>query len=127
MNNQVSSVSEAQNLKVEEVIMCCLLSAATHQMAQRYVSMENGGFMNRQRKLKISGGKNLFQCPFFQHESHTTLFVIQLQLYSQRTAHNYLTSGFNNIHLKCAQQNFMDTALILHCPLILQTIQNTGK
>jgi len=32
------SASEAQNLKVEEVIMCCLVSAATHQRVQRYVS-----------------------------------------------------------------------------------------
>ena len=34
------------------------------------------------------------------------------------TAPNY-TSGFNNIHLQCAQQNCMDTPLILHCALIL--------
>ena len=58
----------------------------------------------------------------------------------QRRAHNYLTSGFNNIHLKCAQQNCMDTALIpgptqncmdtaliLHCTLILGPTQNTGQ
>jgi hypothetical protein len=41
--------------------------------------------------------------------SHTKRCKMQLQLYSQRTAHNYLTSGFNNIHLKCAQQTCMDT------------------
>ena len=52
---------------------------------------------------------------------------IQLQLYSQKTAPNYTTSGFNIIHLKCAQQNCMDTALILHCALVLEPIQNTGK
>jgi len=52
VNNQVSSASEAQNLKVEEVIMCCLVSAATHQRVQWYVGMENGGsIINRQRKL----------------------------------------------------------------------------
>jgi len=39
MNNQASSASEAQNFKVE-VIMCCLVSAATHQRVQWYVSME---------------------------------------------------------------------------------------
>jgi hypothetical protein len=36
----VSSASEDQNLKVEEVIMCCLVSAPTHQTVQGYVSME---------------------------------------------------------------------------------------
>ena len=51
---------------------------------------------------------------------HTKWCKIQLQLYSQRISHNYLTSGFNNIHLKYAQQNCMATALILHCPLILE-------
>jgi len=127
VNNQVVSASEAQNLKVKVVIMCCLVSAATHQRVQWYVRRENGGFMNWQRKLKRPGEKNLLQCPFIHQESHTKWCKIQLQLYSQRTAHNYLISGLNNIHLKCAQQNCMDTALILHWPLIKETIQNTGK
>ena len=59
--------------------------------------------------------------------SHKKWCKIQLQLYSQRTAPNYLTSGFNNIHLKCAQQNCMDSPLILHCPFILEPIQNPGN
>jgi hypothetical protein len=29
--------------------------------------------------------------------------------------------------LKCAQQNCMDTALVLYCPLILEPIENNGK
>jgi hypothetical protein len=60
------------------------------------------------RKLMGPGDKNLLQCPFIYPESHTKWCKIQLQLYSQKTAPNYLTSGFNNIHLKCAQQNCMD-------------------
>jgi hypothetical protein len=40
MNNQVTLASEAQNLEVEEVIMCCLVSVATHQKVEWYVSME---------------------------------------------------------------------------------------
>jgi len=83
--------------------------------------------MNRQRKLTRPEEKNMLQCLFIHHESHTKWCKIQLQLYSQRTASNYSTSGFNNIHLKCAQQNCMDTPLILHCSLILEPIQNTGK
>ena len=31
VNKQVSSASEAQNLETEEVILCSLVSAATHQ------------------------------------------------------------------------------------------------
>ena len=54
--------------------------------------------------------------------SHIKWCNIQLPLYSQQTAPNY-TSGFNNIHLQCAQQNCMDTPLILHCPMILGPIQ----
>jgi len=127
VNNEVPSASEAQNLKFEEVIMSCLISAATHKRVQWYMSMENGGFINRQRKLKRLGEKNLFQCPFIHHESHTNWCKIQLQLYSQKRAHNYLMSGFKIIHLKCAQHNCTDTAPILHCPLILEPIQNTGK
>jgi len=40
VNNQVSSASEGQNLKFQEVIMCCQVSAATQQTMQRYVSRE---------------------------------------------------------------------------------------
>jgi len=40
VNNLVLSASEGQNLKIQEVIMCCLVSAATHQRVQWYVSME---------------------------------------------------------------------------------------
>jgi len=36
----VSSASEAQNLKVEVVIMCCLVSTATHRRVLWYVSRE---------------------------------------------------------------------------------------
>ena len=78
VNNQVASASEAQNLKVEVVIMCCLVSAATHQRVQWYVRRENGGFMNWQRKLKRPGEKNLLQCPFIHQESHTKWCKIQL-------------------------------------------------
>jgi hypothetical protein len=92
------------------------------------MSMENAVFMNRQRKLnRPAEKKNLLQHPFIHHEPHTKRHKIQLQLYSQKTAPNYLTSGFNNIHLKFAQKNCMDTPLILHCVLILKPTQNTGK
>ena len=74
-------------------------------------------------KTEETLGKNLPPCLFIQHESHTKLCKIQLQQYSQKRAHNYLTSRFNNIHLKCAQQNCTDTAL----SFILEPIQNMGK
>jgi hypothetical protein len=74
----VSSASEDQNLKVEELIMCCVVSAATQQRVQRYISMAKR-WIYGQRKLKKTGG-------------------------SQKTASDYLTSGFNNIHLKCAHK-----------------------
>ena len=35
----MSSASEDKNLEVEKVIMCCLVSAATHQRVQGYVSI----------------------------------------------------------------------------------------
>jgi hypothetical protein len=71
--------------------------------------------------------KTLLQCLFFHHTSHTKWRKIQQQLYSQKTAPNYPTSGFNNIHLKCAQHNCMDTLRIMYCSLILEPIQHTGK
>jgi len=37
--------------------------------------------------------------------AHTKWCKTQLQLYSQRTTHNFLTSGFNNILLKCALES----------------------
>jgi len=40
VNNQVSTASEGQHLKFQEVIMCCLVSVATHQWVKWYVSME---------------------------------------------------------------------------------------
>jgi len=70
------------------------------------------------------GEKILLQCPFIHHKSHTKWCKIQLQLYSQKTAHNYPTSGFNKINLKCAQHNCMDTALMMECRFIRVTIQN---
>ena len=82
--------------------------------------------MNRQEESEETWRKKSASVPFIQNESHTKRCNIQLQLYSQQTAPNYLTPGFNNIHLKCEQQNCMDTELILHCALILEPIQNTA-
>jgi hypothetical protein len=84
--------------------------------------MENGGFMDRQRpgeKKSVSVPIHSAQIPHKVKQDSTAAI--------QRAAHNYLTSGFNNTHLKCAQQNCIDTPLILHCSMILEPIQNTGK
>jgi len=58
MNNQVSSASKAQNLKVEEVIMCCLVSAARHQRLQWYVSMEKCWIHEQTEKTEETSRKN---------------------------------------------------------------------
>ena len=83
--------------------------------------------MKRQINLMTPGEKILLKCLSIDHKSHTMWCNMQLQLYGQKTGPNYTTSGFNNIHLKCAQQNCMDTPLILRCPLTLEPIQNAGK
>jgi hypothetical protein len=87
MNNQVSSASEARNLKVE-VIMFCVVSAATHQKVQWYVIKEKCWIHEHTQKTEQTWRKNLFQCLFIHHESHTKWCKIQLQLYSQKTAPN---------------------------------------
>jgi hypothetical protein len=125
VNNQVSSATEEQNLKAEEVIMCCLASAATYWRVQWQKSMEKCWIHEWTEKTDETEGKKKFlQCPFSHPEFHTKWCKIQLQLYSQK---NYLTSGFNNIYLKCAQHNCIDTPLILHCPFTLEPLKNNGK
>ena len=52
----MSAASEDENLEVEEVTMCCLVSAATHQRAQRYVSI-GICWICEQRKVKRPGEK----------------------------------------------------------------------
>jgi len=61
-------------------------------------------------------------CPHFLWDR-----LMSTQLHSQKTAPSYPTSGLNNIHFKCAQQNSMDTAPVPCCPLTLEPIQNAGK
>jgi len=58
---------------------------------------KNCEFMKRPGNLMRPGEKILIQCPFIHHESHIKFCKIQLHLYSQMTAPNYLTSGFNKI------------------------------
>ena len=105
--------------------MCCQVSAAT-QRVQWNVSMGMCWIHEQTEKTEETWRKKSPSVLFINHKSHTNWCNIQLQLYSQQTAPNYQTAGFNNIHLKCAQQNCLDTALILHCALILEPIQNVG-
>jgi len=66
------------------------------------VSTEKCWIQEQTDKNEGLGEKNMLM--FNHHEFHTKWHKIQLQLYSQQTAPNYTTSGFNNIHLKCAQK-----------------------
>jgi len=61
MNNQESSASGAQNLRVQDVIMCCLVSAATHQRVQRYVSKEICWIQEQTEKTEENWRK-IFTC-----------------------------------------------------------------
>ena len=65
VNNKVSSASEAQNLEVEEVIMCCLVSAATHQREQWYESTEKCWIHEQTEKTEETWRKICFNaCSF---------------------------------------------------------------
>jgi len=63
VNNKVSSTSEDQNLKVEEVIMPCLASAATHQRVQWYMSRGKCWIHEQTEKTGKTCGKKFASVP----------------------------------------------------------------
>ena len=58
VNNQVLTAREGQNLKGQEVIMCCLVSAATHQRVQWYRSREKCCIHEKTEKSNETWRKN---------------------------------------------------------------------
>jgi len=88
VNNQVPSASEHQNLRVEAVVMCRLVSDVMHQRVVWYGSMEKCWIHERTEKSDETWRKNLLKCLFTDHKSHTKWGNIQLQLYGQKTSLN---------------------------------------
>jgi hypothetical protein len=108
------------------VIMCCLVSAATQQRVQWYGSMEKC-WIHEQREQTEEIWRKKICISARSVTMDPTQSDARFNCSYSVTAPNYLTSGCNNIHLKCAQHNCMDTPLIIHCALILEPIQNAGK